>query len=119
MAIQSSIKFERESRDFAVIVEDQIVGWRATHCEAEALMNETVTRILEQRAAADALDAEIPTCCESCGAVLAPEDAFIADDLAVCGDCYGTPDSRRAYREALEQQGAIEDAAVDKAQVAA
>jgi hypothetical protein len=49
--IQSSIKYERESQDFAVVVDDQIVGWRGTHTEAEALLNETVTRLLERRAA--------------------------------------------------------------------
>jgi len=60
MAIQSSIKFERESRDFAVIVDDQIVGWRGSHAEAEALRDATVTRRLQQRAAADAAQPMTP-----------------------------------------------------------
>jgi len=53
--IQSSITFDRDTRDFEVTVDLQVVGWRGTRAEAESLLNETVTRRLQQRA--DAADA--------------------------------------------------------------
>ena len=97
------------------------VGYFSTHAAAyEAACEESTD--YAKRAAADAaleaLDAEIETCCESCGLPLAIEDAFLADALNVCGGCYGSADSRRVYREALAQQGAAEDAARDAAYLA-
>jgi len=71
------------------------VGYFERHSDAYAAACEESTDCAA-RAAADAAiaeqDAEIPTCCESCGLPLAIEDAFLADNLNVCGDCYGSGD---------------------------
>jgi hypothetical protein len=121
--IQSSIKYDRDSRDFAVIVDDQIVGYRATHAEAEALLNETVTRITALRAQADTpacrtcggrievdnsaglfddeCDACAALCCEACGESVGFEDSFILGDLVTCAACYAAQQAHVAAMAAL------------------
>ena len=138
--IQTSIKYDRDSRDFAVIIDDQIFGWRVTAAGAEELLNETVTRITALRAQADDTPAcrtcggpvEIDgdecddccaLCCEACGDALEFEDAHLLGANMVCSICaaqqfahveamaaLAAADERREYRESLALAGQAEDA---------
>jgi len=121
--IQSSITFDRDTRDFEVTVDLQVIGWRGTRAEAEALLNETVTRITALRAQANALacrtcggpveiDASVGLfddecddcgglCCEACGASVDAEAAHFLGDQMVCADCYAAQQAHVAAMAAL------------------
>jgi hypothetical protein len=121
--IQSSITFDRDTRDFEVTVDLQVVGWRGTRAEAEALLNETVTRITALRAQADTpacrtcggpveVDASVGLfddecdacgglCCEACGASVDAESAHLLGDRMVCAACAAHQAEHVAYMAAL------------------
>ena len=118
--IQTSIKYDCDSRDFAVIVDDQIVGWRENAAQAESLLNETVTRITALRAQVDTpacrtcggpveidtsvglFDDECDDCaalaCERCGEPVTFDTASILGDEMVCAACYA---AQQAHVEAM------------------
>jgi len=141
MTITYSPRVTRDGDDFLAEVavwsdspvpEYIFVGYFERHSDAYAAACEESTDCAT-RAAADAALAAMPMAPErsedefaaaleqfdataEARADALDEDAGIAaDGLAVCGDCYDSADTRRAYREALAQQGAAEDAARDAA----
>jgi hypothetical protein len=78
------IAYDRESRDFAMTLDGQLVGYARTYYEAEVALDNLVHELVMREAAQD----EAALCCENCSAELAAEDGIEADGLMACDECY-------------------------------